>query len=187
MSTTAPVSLIDELMPRFDEVGRHALRLRAAPDVVFAALKRVDLRRSWIVAALLFLRGVPGALAGHHKRPRGPVTLEGMTAAGFALLGERPGRELVLGVFWTPTGQVLSLDGGIPLVRARGLRQGGVGLRGHAGVGGDTLLSTETRILCTDAASRRRFRRYWRVIRPFSGLIRIALLRAIAREAREGT
>jgi hypothetical protein len=49
--------------------------------------------------------------------------------------------------------------------------------------GGGTRLSTETRIWCLDPASRRSFRRYWFVVRPFSGLIRIALLRAVAREA----
>jgi hypothetical protein len=50
---------------------------------------------------------------------------------------------------------------------------------------GRSWLVGETRLLCTDAASRRSFRR--RVIRPFSGLIRIALLRAVAREARGRT
>jgi hypothetical protein len=48
--------------------------------------------------------------------------------------------------------------------------------------GGATRLTTETRIACTDAASRRRFRLYWRVIRPFSGLLRRVFLRAVARE-----
>ena len=41
-------------------------------------------------------------------------------------------------------------------------------------------------ILCHDgegAASRRRFRLYWLVVRPFSGLIRKAMLDAVAREA----
>jgi hypothetical protein len=44
-------------------------------------------------------------------------------------------------------------------------------------------LSTETRVLCTDAASRRRFRAYWLVVRSFSGLTRREWLRAIARRA----
>jgi hypothetical protein len=48
---------------------------------------------------------------------------------------------------------------------------------------GATTLSTETRILCTDDRNRRRFRRYWAVVRPFSGLIRIELLRIVRREA----
>jgi hypothetical protein len=39
-------------------------------------------------------------------------------------------------------------------------------------------LSTETRVHVADPASRRKFRRYWVVIKPFSGLIRILFLRA---------
>ncbi|MEP7335602.1 MAG: hypothetical protein ABI717_07460, partial [Actinomycetota bacterium] len=47
----------------------------------------------------------------------------------------------------------------------------------------DRVLSTETRVLLTDERSRKLFRRYWIVIRPFSGLIRREWLRAIARRA----
>jgi len=192
MTTAAPAPLIDELMPRFDEVERHARLVRAAPDDVFAALKRLDLRRSWIVGTLLFLRGVPAALAGRHRRrSRGPLTLEAMTAGGFALLGERPGRELALGVvgrFWTLTGQVIPLDGeAFRAFDRTGYAKAVWDFRVTPEAGGDTRLSTETRILCTDAASLRRFRRYWRVIRPFSGAIRILLLRAVAREVKERT
>ena len=48
---------------------------------------------------------------------------------------------------------------------------------------GPSLLSTETRVHVADPAARRKFRRYWRVIRPFSGLIRILLLRAARKRA----
>ncbi len=44
-------------------------------------------------------------------------------------------------------------------------------------------LSTETRVHVADPPARRKFRRYWFVIRPFSGLIRILLLRAARRRA----
>ena len=44
-------------------------------------------------------------------------------------------------------------------------------------------MSTETRVLCADAAALRSFRRYWLVVGPFSGLIRILMLRAIAATA----
>jgi hypothetical protein len=46
-----------------------------------------------------------------------------------------------------------------------------------------TLLTTETRIWCADGRARRRFALYWALVRPFSGLIRILMLRAVAREA----
>lgn len=48
---------------------------------------------------------------------------------------------------------------------------------------GSSSLSTETRVHVADPLSRRKFGRYWRVIRPFSGLIRILLLRAARRRA----
>jgi hypothetical protein len=44
-------------------------------------------------------------------------------------------------------------------------------------------LTTETRIKCTDASSRRWFGLYWTVVGPFSGLIRMEMLRAIKRKA----
>jgi hypothetical protein len=44
-------------------------------------------------------------------------------------------------------------------------------------------LATETRVACTDTTSRLRFRLYWLVVRPFSGVIRAAMLAAVAREA----
>jgi len=49
--------------------------------------------------------------------------------------------------------------------------------------GDHTLLSTETRVLATDAAARRSFRHYWRLIYPGSAAIRLAWLRAIRRSA----
>jgi hypothetical protein len=44
-------------------------------------------------------------------------------------------------------------------------------------------LTTETRVHVADPAARRKFARYWRVIRPFSGLIRILMLRGAKRRA----
>jgi hypothetical protein len=48
-------------------------------------------------------------------------------------------------------------------------------------VEGRTVLTTVTRVFCTDEGARRRFRRYWMLIRPGSGAIRVAWLRAIRR------
>ena len=188
MTTAVPTSLIDELMPRFDAVERHALVVHAPPADVYAALRRVDLRSAPLIRALLFLRALPGALSGQRrKRSRGPLTLDAMRGEGFVLLGERPGTELALGLvgrFWTATGQILRLDAeGVRTFDEPGYAKAVWDFRLAAQPDGTTRLSTETRVRCLDAPSRRRFRLYWRVIRPFSGLIRLALLRAVAREA----
>jgi len=44
---------------------------------------------------------------------------------------------------------------------------------------GTTELRTETRVLCADVEARRRFRAYWMLIKPFSGLIRCEMLAAV--------
>jgi hypothetical protein len=50
---------------------------------------------------------------------------------------------------------------------------------------GKIILETETRIYCPDESSRKKFGRYWKIIKPFSGLIRMEMLRAIRRSAEE--
>ncbi|WP_288798241.1 hypothetical protein [uncultured Arsenicicoccus sp.] len=52
--------------------------------------------------------------------------------------------------------------------------------------GGRTHLETTTRCDPTDEVARRRFRAYWTVIRPFSGILRRDLLRAIRTRAERG-
>jgi hypothetical protein len=44
-------------------------------------------------------------------------------------------------------------------------------------------LTTETRVHVPDPVSRRKFVRYWRFVRPFSGLIRRQVLQAAKRRA----
>jgi hypothetical protein len=46
---------------------------------------------------------------------------------------------------------------------------------------GGSRVTTETRIVGTDAEATRRFRRYWLLIRPGSGAIRRSWLKAIRR------
>ena len=54
---------------------------------------------------------------------------------------------------------------------------------GHRATPRGTRISTETRVLAVDPASRRRFALYWLVIRGGSGAIRRSWLHAIARRA----
>src|SRR5215813_4052732 len=91
MPAASERALIDELMPRFDEVERHERLVRAAPSAVWAALWRVDLMNSRTVRWLLALRGAPGALL-HPRRPSLPrkATLRQVLDHGFGRLGGRP-------------------------------------------------------------------------------------------------
>jgi hypothetical protein len=86
----------------------------------------------------------------------------------------------VTGRFWRLTGNVEPFDRAafsrpVPPGMARGFWNFKVMSAGDR----KTILSTETRVTCGDAASRRKFDLYWFVVRPFSGLIRIIMLKAI--------
>ena len=179
--------LIDQLMPRFDEVERHELVVRAPVAAVYAAIARTDFADWWVIRALLGLRALPSVVRGRKRRSRGPLTLATMGARDFVALGERAPHELALGVvgrFWTPTGGLVRLDAdGFRSFDRPGYAKAVWNFTVEDRGDGAARLATETRIWCLDRASRRRFRLYWLVVRPFSGLMRIVMLRAIAREA----
>jgi hypothetical protein len=107
-----------------------------------------------------------------------------MLTGGFALIGERPHEELVLGAvgrFWRARGELCATSPvrfhePAPPGTAKAAWNFAVGLRSG---GAMTEVRTETRVLCADLASRRRFRAYWVLIRPFSGLIKREMLAAI--------
>lgn len=177
---SAPRSLIDEYLPQFDVVERHATVVRAAPARVWSVLRTADFGRSLLVAVLLGVRGL--------GRRRVTLTLETILAAGrFVQLDERPGRELLIGLegrFWRLRPDLRTTDARRfrePL--SPGLARAAWDFRLEP-LGEDTSrLSTETRVCCADAAARRRFRPYWWLVRPGSGLIRRAMLAAIRRAA----
>jgi hypothetical protein len=170
-------ALIDGWMPACDVREYHEVFCRSSAERTYEAMRGADLAQSATVRWLFRLRGIAQSRA----------TLEDLERFGFTLLDERPGAEVVLGLvgrFWRPTG-------GLEKVTAREFRaydRPGIaktvwnfrvedtGSRGSR-------LSTETRVRCTDDVARRSFRRYWRLIGPFSGYIRTRMLATIKQEA----
>ena len=117
--------------------------------------------------ALLFARG-----EGAH-RPDEPVVTTMVPKA--TVVEDTPGEGIVLSV----TGQFWRLRGRGPEPPATAV----VDFRSGPG-----RLSTETRVHVPDPISHRKFVRYWRIVRPFSGLIRTSILRAAKRRAeRQGS
>ncbi len=165
------MSELDRVFPQWDFRERHATRVDAPPERVFDAVRKVTLAEMGTFRVLARLRGI--------RAPADRPVLELATPA-WSLLAEDPGRELVLGAVGQPS-------------RARGGARPAGDVRSFALPGyvkmaiswrlDAATLSTETRMLATNEAARRKFRRYWLVIRPFSGLIRRVWLRAIKRRA----
>jgi hypothetical protein len=176
-------TLLDDLLPHADIRMRHQRAILAPPPLVYSALRTADLAGSPVVKLLLAIRTL--------RSPKGPLTLDRLAEAGFKLVGERPGEEIVLGVvrkFWKPSGERRPADreqfrlgapvGEVLVAWNFEIRQPATG-NGQQG----SCLTTETRIKCGDPATLRTFRRYWRLVHPGSALIRKAMLRAVAREA----
>ncbi len=190
--------LLDDHLPVYDFVERHAAKLDASSRDAFAAVRRADLRRSIVTRALLLLRGLPGLVIAPRetvrrflgRRGSPPLTLDALGSAGFVVLGEEPEREIVLGTigrFWRASGGMRRFTHGeFAGFDEPGWAKAAWNFRVEPAPDGAAIVSTETRILCTDERSRRTFRRYWRIIRPFSGLIRMEILRVIRREAERG-
>jgi hypothetical protein len=179
---------IDRHMPRYDVRSAHAIEVSAAPGVTYRATRALDMGRSLPVTALFAIRTLPHLLTGK-ARPSRSITLETLFEAGFTILEEDPPREIVMGAvgkFWRP-------DSG--LVRVAPEEFAGFDEPGYAkgalsfavedhSIG--SRLATETRVASTDASARRKFALYWRVIGPFSGLIRRLMLEN-AKRAAEGS
>lgn len=179
--------LLDAFLPHPDFSERHELAIETTTRVVYQAIWEADMAGHPIIRALLWLRALPSrALSRQWHLDGSPVTLAVVTAMGFCILAEDPGHEVVLGIigpFWRLTGNLRPCD---PASFQELLQPGLAKAAWNFAVAsrkGVTMLSTETRISCADPASLRRFRLYWLFVRPWSGLIRILVLRAIAARA----
>ena len=89
----------------------------------------------------------------------------------------------MIGRFWKPKGDIVELDASAFHGFAEpGYAKAVWNYTVEVGRGG-LELATETRVACTDPSVRPAFRRYWRVVGPFSGLIRRRTLTLIKDEA----
>ena len=182
-------SRLDELLPDFDVEETHTRRVGASPAAALAAVRAATPGEMPLVQLLYGLRSAPALLTRRRglRRERGRPLWEQMLQSGFLSLVDEDD-EIVLGY----AGQPWKLSGGArPGVSSvvawewfaiPGYVKAAMSFRAEPADGG-TLLTTETRVLATDESSRRRFGRYWRVIRPGSGAIRRSWLRAAAHRA----
>jgi hypothetical protein len=178
--------LIDEFLPDYDVVEHHAVDVDAPVDEAYRAVKELDLARSPVVLALLFVRGLPHLFTGAVK-PKLRLQLDDIVESGFVVLGEEPDRELVLGVvgkFWQLSSGVHRIDPEeFTAFDEPGFAKGAWNFLVRERDGGGSRVETETRILSSDDEARRQFSRYWWLIGRFSALIRRIVLGQIKREA----
>jgi hypothetical protein len=182
--------LLEEFVPEYDFGEVHAVRLCAPPEGALGAVKLVELGEMPLARVLFAVRSIPSYVVGKRGLPTaGTDPLYGqMLDFGFVSIGEEPGRELVVGGI----GQMFRASGGRTPVFRDASEFVAFREPGYAKVAmnfsvwpveSGSELRTETRVVATDAASRRRFGRYWRLIQPGSALIRRNWLAAAKRRA----
>lgn len=175
--------LLDRFLPIYDVRARYQALFPAPPERVYPLVLDLDWSLSPLVRWLVLLRGLGSAKI--------KLTQANPQGTGFTLLGEEPGRELVVGMagrFWLPTAEMCRVSPAEFTDFARpGYAKMAMNFLAEPMPGGKCLLSTETRVQCLGPRARRCFRLYWGLIGPFSGLIRKEALRLVQRQLGQDT
>jgi hypothetical protein len=181
--------LLDTFMPVHDVAERHWIQVDAPIEATWRAATNVRLQDSSIVSAIFRARELVLGAEPSVADPRG--LLAETLALGWRVLREEPGREVVVGAVTRPWEPNVTFRG-IPAADFRTfdepnyvkivwtLRVDPVGEM-------ETICRTETRVVATDEAARRRFRWYWARFSPGIILIRWLLLRQLKADAERVT
>jgi hypothetical protein len=176
MTSNAP-SLLDEILPRYDISSVYSIRIKASPDQVYAVLQQ-GIPSGGLSKVLMMLRSVPRLLRGKKVF---------MNEDPFYRLKEAKNREMVYGIigqFWKPVVRPIpihSLEEFLDFHKD-GYCKAALNLKIQEKNEKETLLSTETRVFGYGVAGEN-MKKYWRLIRPFSGMIRKELLRKVKAKA----
>lgn len=182
--------ILDEQLPVFDvSIAVHQV-VAADPLTTWRAARDLDFMsvHTPLTDLSIWLRGLPARL--RREPPPALTSLrlsQGGGLPGWLSLGEQEGYEIAFGAvgkFWQPS--ITWRD--VPRAEFAGFAQPGYGKIGcnftvRSYGTGRTLLTYECRVATTDPASRRRFARYWRLIRPFVAHIMRAAATTIAADA----
>ena len=186
LNDNAPVRPLDDFLPTFEFSERHEIEICACREHVDRALRTVALSEIPVAHALLWVRSLG---RGDGENARQPFLSQSLRRA--VLLDDSRGEGVVMGL----TGQFWRLRSHPERDRPRTAEEfltyerpdvckAVIDFRIDELGPGQCRLTTETRVHVANADAQRAFRRYWRLIRPFSGLIRILFLRAVRGHAR---
>lgn len=171
-------SLIDKYLPEFTFSEKHEIVVNGPIDKVFLTTKNIDLSKSKIIVLLFKLRGIPT------KRLNLQNLIEDF---GFTNLEEQYPNETLIG-FWARS----KIE---PVTNYKDFINNTISAKSKvvwnfSFLNNDsthTKVTTETRIQCVNTITKILFSLYWLVVRPFSGLIRIQMLKIIKRDCEDST
>jgi len=185
---TGTTSRLDALIPAYQFNEVHSLRVAAPPESVYRAMREVTAGEISLFQLLTAIRRF-GRPTGESilNAPDSVPIIDVAARTGFLALADDPPREFVVGtVVVAPDGwrrSEAATPAAFATLTGAGFATAVMNFRIVGDAPRGSLLSTETRVFATDAASARRFGVYWRVIYPGSALIRRMWLRAIRSRA----
>lgn len=186
-------ALVERFLPDFAWIVVRETRVDAPPDLTYEAVTDTNLLDP-LVRALFAVRELRGRFARRLRGKGVPRTPASVTVrdllrpeTGMMRLAETPGEELVVG----SVGRFWERDYGHRTVPAEafasfaepGYAKLVMDIQVHTDGEGGSLLRYEARTATTDDDARRRFRRYWRVIRPGVWFVMGRAIALIRREA----
>jgi hypothetical protein len=184
--------LIERFLPRYHLRQVDRVAVAAGLEPAWTAVRGMDLYAIPWVRALFGLRLLPEIalkrLRGKDARFPKTSTIDdiGKADTGFRILGQEPGREVVvgaIGTFWQARIAFQGLDAAeFASFRAPGCGKLAWALRVDPRTQDTSWVSLDLRVTATDEASWRRFKRYWRLIGPFSHAMRRGALAALRRQ-----
>ena len=173
--------LLEKYLPVFQFSEKHSIKINAVPERIFAIASELDFSKSKLIRILFALRGMPARM----------MNKKGLLAGGFQELEQRNNEEIAFGIigqFWKPRGNMQHFKPDeFTSFNATGFLKGAWNFRLVALSPSSTMLETETRVQAIDEYSRKKFSRYWFFIQPFSGIIRMEILKLIKRKAEENS
>ncbi|HEY3257453.1 MAG TPA: hypothetical protein VGJ64_01245 [Gemmatimonadaceae bacterium] len=187
IAQSAPNSLLDGFVPRYQFNEVHSIDVHASPESVYAAIRQVTASEIRFFRVLTWIRSPHiGPTRESILNPAaGDPMIDVATRSGFLLLAEAPPHELVFGTigFGGPLAVSNPTPQGFRRFDRPGYAKIAMNFLVTPAANGSARLGTETRVYATDDAARRGFATYWRLIYPGSSLIRIMWLRAIRARA----
>ena len=182
--------LIESAMPTFDAMIAQHVVVAADPSTTFRAARSLDLLtvRTPLLTASTWFRGLPARMSGKAAPPLPRLVVgKDLEVPGWLELGELPDREIAFGAvgkFWLPVIQwrdVMAEDFSAFAEPGWGKIAANFSVMRYGEH--STLLSYQCRTVTTDPESRRRFLRYWWLIRPFVAHIMRATVNTIKANA----
>lgn len=173
--------LIDQFLPRYQFQEKHQLLTHSTPAALLDAALQPGVDEDPWARRFIQLRELPDRLRGALGGRSGLQQQPAFGIQNFTPLGRDGDQETALGLvgkFWQADYGQASIANAEAFTQFTepGVAKLVLNFSTEAIDDGTTWLRTETRVFCNDPASLRRFRPYWWLIRPVSGLIRMRLL-----------